>query len=251
MLIAVTIAVEPQAALSARDSAFFLAATCILAVRNTGVFCEPRALELRQPLVPLRHAGGADTGLGGCMLHNTIIATVVLAILGCGIAGGVFFAFSTLVMRGLQDLPPAEGIRAMNAINTWVAKPVFKWLLFGTGLVCGLVAVAAIARLLDDPPTAWREYLALTAGAVYLLGAVLATLERSQPLNRALAAVDKASDAMVWRVYLREWVTWNHVRAAACIAACVLFVAALWPQMPGVRSNTPGWPEDCVSCAVF
>jgi uncharacterized membrane protein len=118
------------------------------------------------------------------MLHNTIIATVVLAILGCGIAGGVFFAFSTLVMRGLQDLPPAEGIRAMNAINTWVAKPVFKWLLFGTGLVCGLVAVAAIARLLDDPPTAWREYLALTAGAVYLLGAVLATLERRRRWTR-------------------------------------------------------------------
>lgn len=184
------------------------------------------------------------------MLHNAIMATVVLAILGCGLAGGVFFAFSTLVMRGLRDLPQAEGVRAMNAINAWVARPAFKWLLFGTGLICGLVAIAAIVRLSGHAPSVWREYVVLTAVGVYLLGAILATLERSQPLNRALAAVDEASDAMVWRVYLREWVTWNHVRAVACIAACALFAVALWPQMPGAEPNSPGWPEGCVSCVI-
>ena len=39
------------------------------------------------------------------------------AVLGCGLVAGIFFAFSTFVMRALGRRPAGEGIAAMQAIN--------------------------------------------------------------------------------------------------------------------------------------
>ncbi len=47
------------------------------------------------------------------LLH---ILTLISA-LGCGLVGGIFFAFSTFVMKALTRLPPAQGIAAMQSIN--------------------------------------------------------------------------------------------------------------------------------------
>ena len=45
------------------------------------------------------------------------------AVLGSGLVAGIFFAFSTFVMRALGQLPENQGIAAMKAINVTVLNP--------------------------------------------------------------------------------------------------------------------------------
>lgn len=60
----------------------------------------------------------------------------VLSALGCGLMAGVFFAFSTFVMKALGALPPAQGIAAMQSINVAVINRWFMAAFFGTALLC-------------------------------------------------------------------------------------------------------------------
>jgi hypothetical protein len=46
------------------------------------------------------------------MSDGFLAALIILAAIGCGVVGDVFFAFSAFVMRAL-----AQGIAAMQAIN--------------------------------------------------------------------------------------------------------------------------------------
>ena len=44
-------------------------------------------------------------------------AVTIGSAIGSGVAGGVFFAFSTFIMRALDRLPPNQGLAAMQSIN--------------------------------------------------------------------------------------------------------------------------------------
>jgi hypothetical protein len=48
-----------------------------------------------------------------------------LTALGCGLNAGVFFAFSSFVMKALARLQPAQGIVAMQSINLMAVTPAF------------------------------------------------------------------------------------------------------------------------------
>jgi uncharacterized membrane protein len=51
-----------------------------------------------------------------------LLALTLVAALGCGLMAGLFFAFSVSVMKALARLPSAEGIAAMQSINSkWTA----------------------------------------------------------------------------------------------------------------------------------
>lgn len=151
------------------------------------------------------------------------LASVLLAV-GCGAAGGVFFAFSTFVMPALGRLPSIHGLAAMNAINVAAVNPAFMLLLFGVGLGC-LVAV----------PLAWRDLPALpalcvVAGAlIYVLSVPGVTMVMNVPLNNALAAFDASRQNIdaVWPAYLRDWGFWNHIRTAGGLTSALLFALAL------------------------
>ncbi len=142
------------------------------------------------------------------------------AALGCGLIGGVFYAFSTFVMKALARRPPAEGIAAMQSINVAVLNRWFLVPFFGTGLIC---AAAAVAALLDGPvaTAAWTA-----AGAVLYIGGTLGvTVKCNVPRNNALASLapqDPAS-AAYWSRYVAEWTAWTHVRTAAALAAAFLY----------------------------
>lgn len=145
--------------------------------------------------------------------------------LGCGLNGGVFFAFSTFVMAGLAQLAPGEGINAMKAINVKAVTPVFMSLLFGTGVLCAIAIVLALVS--------WGEpgsLFALLGGVIYIAGTIIVTMLGNVPLNTALARVTSADAAgtALWAGYLRDWTRWNHVRTIACTLAMALFVVALW-----------------------
>ena len=146
---------------------------------------------------------------------------VFLAAVGCGLMAGVFFAFSTFVMRALVRLPPPLGISAMQSINVTAVMWPFMTLFFGTAILCLICAGGAIA----DPSTPGRVWQ-LAGGLAYLAGAVLVTITCNVPRNDRLAVVDPASadGARVWEDYIRTWTAWNHVRTLACTASTAAFI---------------------------
>ena len=150
----------------------------------------------------------------------TIITGLTLvAALGAGIVAGVFFAFSTFVMKALSRLPAPEGVAAMQSINVAVINPMFLGVFLGTAAVSLAAAVVAVARW--QRPGA--EYL-LSGGLLYLVGTFGVTIAFNVPLNNSLAAVSPgdAGAAAQWASYTSRWTAWNHVRTAAAVGAMVL-----------------------------
>ena len=147
----------------------------------------------------------------------------VIAAVGAGLSGGVFFAFSTFVMKALGRLPAAQGLSAMNAINKAAPNPLFMLALFGTGIVGVAVSVAAL-RHLDQR---WAGYL-LAGTALYLV-CLIVTAVYHVPRNNALALISPADPgaAQAWASYFPAWTAWNHVRTVTSLAGCTLFILAL------------------------
>ena len=95
------------------------------------------------------------------MTHLVPAAVLWFLALGSGMLGGVFFAFSTFIMKALSRLPPPHGAAAMNAISSTILKSLFMPIFLGTafaslslGAVCllrpsrgGTVIVAACAQI--------------------------------------------------------------------------------------------------------
>ncbi|MGH2919278.1 MAG: DUF1772 domain-containing protein [Solirubrobacteraceae bacterium] len=144
--------------------------------------------------------------------------------LGCGLAAGVFFAFSAFVMPALDRLPAAQSIAAMQSINKVAVTPAFMIALFGTALACVGLGIWAVLAL-DQRPAEW----VLAGAALYLLGTIAVTIAANVPLNDALAAVNAhGGDAATrWSSYLTDWTLWNHVRAVAALGASGLLAVAL------------------------
>jgi len=148
----------------------------------------------------------------------------VLAALGCGLVGGVFFAFSNFVMKGLARIPDDQGMRAMQSINVTVLNPVFLGAFVGTAALCALVAVGALLHW----QSAGAAFL-LTGSVLYLVGNLAVTRAYNIPRNDALARTDASSPEAVevWRLYRIEWTRWNHVRTATALAAAALLTIGL------------------------
>jgi uncharacterized membrane protein len=157
-------------------------------------------------------------------MNGFLVALTLVTALGCGLNAGVFFAFSSFVMKALARLQPAEGIAAMQAINVAAVSFAFMLALFGT-------AVTSVALAVWSLP-AWHEPFApylLAAGALYLLGTIGPTIAYHVPRNDALATVDpKSADAEShWTRYRAGWTAWNHVRAAAALTAAAMLAVAV------------------------
>lgn len=158
------------------------------------------------------------------MLDVWLFAVTLLAALGCGLMGGLFFAFSVFIMDALNRLPPAQGIAAMQSINIAVINPLFMGVFLGTALLCAILAIAALLTL-QDPGA-----MAVLAGcALYLIGGLAVTILFNVPLNNVLAAADpvSAEGAGLWSHYVSRWTAWNHVRTLACLAAAAAFIISL------------------------
>lgn len=148
----------------------------------------------------------------------------LLAALGSGLIAGVFFAFSSFVMRAFARLPPAEGMAAMQSVNVAVLNPLFLSVFVGTAAACGTAIVFSWLRW-NQPGTVYL----LAGGLLYLIGTFLVTMVFNVPRNDALAAVAPADpeSARLWANYLSSWTAWNHVRTAAALAAAASFSLAL------------------------
>jgi uncharacterized membrane protein len=157
------------------------------------------------------------------MIDGYLRILTIVAAVGAGICGGVFFAFSTFIMKALNRLPAAEGITAMNAINKAAPAPLFMLALFGTGAAGIALSVVALRHREER----WATYL-LIATALYLICVVL-TIVYHVPHNDALMLVDPNGPgaAHTWAQYVSGWTAWNHVRTVSALAGTVTFILAL------------------------
>ncbi len=146
------------------------------------------------------------------------------ALLASALVGGVFFAFSSFLMKALARLPAAEGIAAMQSINVVVINPSFMGAFIGTAVLSLGASGLALAG--------WGRPSApfFLGGAIfYVLGTFLVTALGNVPLNDQLAAVSATDPGArdVWEHYLGRWTMWNHVRTAAAMVAALLYSLGL------------------------
>jgi len=155
---------------------------------------------------------------------NSLFVLTLLSTIGCALMAGVFFAFSTFVMRGLNRLPANEAISAMQSINGVVPGSVFGATFVITPAICLLTMILAVYQ--------WNGangFYIIAGGIIYLVTNVVVTFAFNIPLNDALAltAPNAADGANVWSDYQAAWTMWNHVRTIGAIISTVSFVFAL------------------------
>jgi uncharacterized membrane protein len=147
-----------------------------------------------------------------------------MALLGSALVGGIFFAFSSFIMKALEGVPSAEGVGAMQSINVVVINPSFLGAFFGTA-VLALVAGGLALASWGSPSASYF----LGGALFYLVGTILVTMFGNVPLNNRLAA-ESATDSgtqEVWEHYLDRWTMWNHVWTAAAMVAALLYTLGL------------------------
>lgn len=147
------------------------------------------------------------------------ILTIAVA-LGAALMAGTFFAFSNFVMPALAMQPAPAGVRSMQAINVTVMNPKFLSIFTGTA-VLGLVVV--VAGVLGG------NFWVAAGAASYIVGTFIATMVRNVPMNERLKGLnpDSAEAAAFWTGFLRDWVMWNTIRAAAALFATLLLILGL------------------------
>jgi uncharacterized membrane protein len=158
-------------------------------------------------------------------LSPTWTTVITLAALGAGAVGGVLYAFSAFVMRGLDRVPTASGVMAMQQVNLAAPRAPLMIPLVGTALLSLVLLVRAVPMVRGGQPTGWL----LAAGAGLYLVSFLITAAYHVPRNDALALLSPGAPgtAEAWRAYLHEWTTANHVRVAAALLSAAALVNAV------------------------
>jgi uncharacterized membrane protein len=153
------------------------------------------------------------------------LVIVLSAMLGCALVAGVFFAFSSFVMKALARISPTEGIAAMQSINITVLNSWFLTLFLGTAICCFLLIVWSLFQ--------WSQKdseLILIGSALYIAGSLMVTGIFNVPRNKMLAKIDAldANAEGLWCNYVVEWTTWNLVRTIASFLAAACFGLVLY-----------------------
>lgn len=157
-------------------------------------------------------------------MSTPVQAVTFATALACGLVAGVFFAFSTFVMKALERQPGTHGLRAMQEINRTVLNPLFMIALNGAAAACLALAAIAVVRW-GRSGSPW-----LLAGSVsYLVGTFGLTVAYHVPLNDRLDRIaPDAADALArWSAFVHDWTAWNHVRTVTALLAAALLTAAL------------------------
>ncbi|MFK7891109.1 MAG: DUF1772 domain-containing protein [Granulosicoccus sp.] len=160
-------------------------------------------------------------------MSSAINTLTLVAAIGSALVGGIFYAFSSFVMKALARVPAAEGIAAMQSINVVVLNRSFLGLFMGTAALSIVVAIIAISAWGTPAAPYWL------AGAVaYLLGTFAVTAFGNVPLNNQLAAASAVDPTTVelWSHYLDRWTQLNTLRTLAATSAALMFVIGLMRQ---------------------
>ncbi|AKK29761.1 DUF1772 domain-containing protein [Mycobacterium sp. EPa45] len=147
------------------------------------------------------------------MSNSPVVVLATVAAISAAAVGGLFYAFSTFVMRGLDRTGPHAAATAMRGINAEAqGNAPFLGLFFGSALIALVVGIAAATRL-SHPGSGW-----ILAGAVLALVPIVVTIAFNVPLN------DRLAGSLPWPDYYRSWTLWNHVRTITSLIGSALMV---------------------------
>jgi uncharacterized membrane protein len=154
------------------------------------------------------------------MTTRLLTLLLIVASVGAGLMGGLFFIFSNTIMTAFDRLPAGGGVPAMQRINEVILNPVFFLFFFGTAVLCLVLLVSYVGQL--EKPAAW---FACAGALLYLLGCIGVTMVCNVPLNNELAALPANATDLVaqWQAYRGPWTLWNHVRTISCALAAAAF----------------------------
>jgi uncharacterized membrane protein len=164
------------------------------------------------------------------MIDCLLFGATILAVLGSGLIGGVFFGFAAFMLKAIARLPVPQGIAAMQSITIAIKNSPFLILFFATAALTGVLALAA--------PFNWSK----PGSAYLLLGSLLflsfpfgVTLLKNVPLNSRLATLkpESTDGASYWLHFRASWALWNHLRWLGALAAMASLLLAL------VKRGTP------------
>ena len=156
---------------------------------------------------------------------NTLVTVLtIIAALGCAVIGGIFFAFSTFIMNAFSQLPPPQGISAMQNINRVILRSLFIPVFLGTALLCGILVVLALLNSSNPAGS-----LLVIGSLLYIVGTFLVTILFNVPRNNKLetTVANDPTSLPIWEDYLSRWTAWNHVRTVAALTASAMFIAVL------------------------
>lgn len=146
------------------------------------------------------------------------VATTSAAVCA-GAIGGVYVAFSAMVMPALNTRAPSEAVGAMQRINVLAVRPPFMALFFG-GAVASVVA--GVTGVTGEGPN-----LARLTGAALSLASFGLTIAINVPLNNALARVSGTGGQNEWRSFERPWTRANTVRGVLALAGAAALAGSL------------------------
>jgi uncharacterized membrane protein len=135
-----------------------------------------------------------------------VIYTV--AVVGAGLLGGVYAAFSAMVVPALRRLDDRAATAAMVRINAQAERGPFI-------IIFGVAALAAAGVMVSAVPRGAVSEIAV-AGAS--LASTVLTVAVNVPLNRRL---EKDGSAF-WPMYARRWTAANTVRAFCATGALIV-----------------------------
>ncbi|MFG6476513.1 anthrone oxygenase family protein [Microbacterium sp. P06] len=138
---------------------------------------------------------------------------VVATAVGSAVVGGIYAAFTVMVMPALHALPRDAAAAAMQRINRAAERGPFI-VVFGATTVA---AVALAVSQLRETPVA----PAPLGAAALAVASTVVTVAFNVPLNRRL----DREGAAFWNEYRRRWTAWNTVRAVAAVAAVAVLAA--------------------------
>src|SRR6201986_2551880 len=147
-------------------------------------------------------------------MSETIQGITVVGAAGAGLIGGGFFAFSGFVLAALRQLPAAQGIGAMQAVNRTAVTPPLMLAFFCTAILSVVVGICVLWSW-GEPAAPWER-----AGCLDYLATIVIPVAANVPLNNQLAGLNPgASGARAqWASFLTHWTVWNHLRGAAAVA---------------------------------
>lgn len=149
---------------------------------------------------------------------------LILLVVLTGLMAGLYFAFSIVIMKSLNQLPSLHAAQAMNKINDEIVNTVFLPLFFCSTLWYAGLIIWTIAN--------WQSGysgLVVSAGLLYIIGMFFVTAFGNVPLNNRLkeSASSDVCLSQYWDEYKSHWTRLNHIRSLSCIASCTVLTIAL------------------------
>lgn len=157
-------------------------------------------------------------------MQGLLFALTLATALGSTVMGGAFFGFSTLVMKGLAQIPAKDAVLAMQAMNRSAYTFAFMSVFAGTAAASLGLGVWTLVSWDAD----YSGYVVAGAAAYLVLGFLLTAayhVPRNDALDKVTAGTPEADT--LWARYLTEWTRMNHLRGLGSVVAGGLLIAAV------------------------